>query len=194
MAGEASSALSGALTFTFQGVSPTNYSPSTTAPTAVGSYKNTPGGVSNANYAITFAFGSYTIGAWSTRGFYQPVGETQTYNTQTPSAFVWNTIKGGSTVPLKFNIFKGTREASSTGDIASFTADLVACVSTLDDSVDPTLLTTGGTTLRYSGTPGVDGQFIQNWATPKVNGQACYRVAMTAKDGSLLVAFFKLNK
>jgi hypothetical protein len=153
-------------------------------------------GTDAANYTLASATLTTTasITAWSARGFYQPVGETQTYSTLTPSAFVWNTIKGGSTVPLKFNILKGTVEATSTADITGFTANTVACLATVEDAVDAAFLTTGGTTLRYSGTPGVDGQFIQNWATPKVGQTTCYRVAMTAKDGSVLVAFFKLAK
>ena len=47
--------------------------------------------------------------------------------------------------------------------------------------------TNGGTVLRYDS---ADGQFIQNWDTPKGPGK-CYRVTMTAIDGSSISAFFK---
>jgi hypothetical protein len=45
----------------------------------------------------------------------------------------------------------------------------------------------GGTSLRYDTTA---RQFVQNWQTPKAGGQ-CYRVMMTARDGSTISAFFK---
>jgi hypothetical protein len=38
------------------------------------------------------------------------------------STIVWNTVKNGSTVPLKFNVFAGTTERTSTADIQSFSA------------------------------------------------------------------------
>ena len=56
---------------------------------------------------------------------------------------------------------------------------------TLEDPVD--LTTTGGTSLRYDT---IERQFIQNWQSPKGAGN-CYQVAMTAKDGTTLLAFFK---
>jgi len=136
------------------------------------------------NYNITNTGANFTIGAWTLRGFYQPVDMPN-------PGIVWNTIKGGSTVPLKFNLFAGSVEKTSTSDIFSFVYGEVLCGTTgLEDPVDTTMLTSGGTVLRYSGTPGLDGQFIQNWQTPKAPGK-CYRVVMTAKDGSSLSAFFK---
>jgi hypothetical protein len=179
-----------------------NYSLTTTATTgsAVGSYPITVGLGSNPNYDVAPTNGTLTIGSWRLKGFYQPVGETQTYNTAAPlSNFIWNTVKGGSTVPLKLNVYKsstiGTNETANTVDIKSFALYTVSCGSSpWEDPVDAAFLTTGGTWLRYSGTPGVDGQFIQNWSTPKVNTQTCYQVVMTTQDQSVLVAYFKLTK
>jgi hypothetical protein len=34
---------------------------------------------------------------------------------------VWNTVKGGSTVPLKFEIISGATELTNTSSIKSFT-------------------------------------------------------------------------
>jgi len=48
---------------------------------------------------------------------------------------------------------------------------------------------TGGTSLRYDMT---EGQYLFNWKTPNKAGK-CYRVTMTAQDGSKLKAFFKLR-
>jgi hypothetical protein len=145
------------------------------------------------NYNITNAGATFTIGAWTLNGFHQPVGIANTYTTAAPTIFVWNTVKGGSTVPLKFNLFAGTSEQTGTGAI-SFSYYDIPCTTSgtgLEDPIEIT--TTGGTVLRYSGTPGVDGQFIQNWQTPSTINK-CYRVRMMAPDGSSLFAFFKLKK
>jgi YDG domain/MBG domain (YGX type)/Galactose oxidase, central domain len=179
VAGEASSVLSGTTTYTFEGVAPTSYGPSTTVPTAVGTYKNTPGGVTSTNYAIGFTPGSYAIGAWTLTGFYQPV----------TMGGVYNTVKGGSTVPLKFNIYQGaqgTNERTDVAAIKSFQYGQTGCgVGVPEDPVD--VVTTGGTTLRYDTTA---HQFIQNWQTPK-QANNCYAVVMTTQDGSTLVAYVK---
>jgi hypothetical protein len=101
---------------------------------------------------------------------------------------VVNTIKGGSSVPLKFNLYesRGGVELTSTTDIAGFQVYAMSCsTATFEDPVEVT--TTGGTTLRYDA---IARQFIQNWQTPKGAGN-CYKVAMTARDGTSIVAFFK---
>ena len=155
----------------------------TNAPkTDTGTYSVTAA-VNSPNYQGS-ANGSFVIGAWTTAGFFQPVDMSTT-------VVIWNTVKGGSTVPLKFNLFAGTTEKTSVSDIVSFFQGEISCtLGGFDDAVDSTLLTTGGTSLRYSGTSGSDGQFIQNWQTPKQPGK-CYKVIMTAKDGSTISAFFK---
>lgn len=125
------------------------------------------------------ASASYTVLSWTLYGFYQPVEM---------GADVWNTVKGGATVPLKFEIFAGATELTSTGDINSFKTEQVACTGGgLEEAVD--IVTTGGTSLRYDA---VAGQFVQNWQTPKQPGR-CYKVTMTTLDGSTLEAFFKLK-
>ena len=117
---------------------------------------------------------TYTVSTWSLRGFYQPV-----------DMGVWNTVKNGSTVPLKFEVFAGSTELTDP-QIVEFGAALVSCAGTTSDEIEFT--TTGGTSLRYDSTA---GQFIQNWQTPKKPGN-CYRVTMTTADGSHLSANFKL--
>jgi hypothetical protein len=124
------------------------------------------------------ASATYTVLAWKLNGFYTPVDMNGVYNV----------VKGGSTVPLKFEIFAGSTELTTTSSVKSFVETKVAC-----DGSGPTdeieVTTTGGTSLRYDATA---GQFIQNWQTPKQAGQ-CYRVTMTTQDDSSLVAFFKLK-
>ena len=121
---------------------------------------------------------SYTVLGWTLKGFYQPVDMNG----------VFNTVKNGSTVPLKFEIFAGPTELNDTASVKSLTSAMVNCdASAPQDEVETTA--TGGTVLRYDAT---GGQFIYNWKTPSTAGK-CYRVTMTSQDGSALVAFFKLK-
>ena len=121
---------------------------------------------------------TYKVLPWTLKGFFQPVDMNGVYNT----------VKGGSTIPLKFEIFAGLTELDLTDYVKSFESTKITCDgSALTDAIEIT--STGGTSLRYDS---VGGQFIQNWQTPKIPG-ACYRVTMTTQDGSSLVALFKLK-
>jgi hypothetical protein len=112
-------------------------------------------------------------------------------------ATVWNSIKGGQTVPMKFNIYRGVGGAQVTTVADAFAGagfsafQLPNCSGGYTTEEIPLGdLSTGGTELRYDGT-----QFIQNWKTPKVSGaDLCYRAVVTAKDGSTITAFFKVKK
>jgi hypothetical protein len=63
----------------------------------------------------------------------------------------------------------------------------VGCQAGLTEELETVLDNTGSTSLRYDGT-----QFHQNWKTPKKAG-ACYAARMTARDGSSIVAHFKMK-
>jgi hypothetical protein len=117
------------------------------------------------------------VNHWTLTGFYQPVDMSG----------VWNTVKGGQTVPLKFEIFAGS-ELTNTSAVQSVQAYRIACTAGGGEDAIETV-TTGGTSLRYDAT---SGQFIFNWQTPRLPGN-CYKVVMTAQDGSSLTAFFKLK-
>jgi hypothetical protein len=145
--------------------------------TAVGTHTLTATATDNAGRTATETL-TYTVSAWTLRGFFSPVD----------MAGVWNTVKGGSTVPLKFEAFAGT-ELTSISAIRSFTQRQVSCSAgtTLVDDIEVT--TTGGTSLRYDATA---GQFIQNWQTPK-KPSTCWIVTMTTQDGSTLSANFMLK-
>jgi hypothetical protein len=142
------------------------------------------------NYSLTQPTVEARITAWSLSGFLQPVGIPNTYPGM-PSVTtntVWNTIKGGQTVPLKFKVYAsvgGTELTSVTHVDAAFALAALPCPQGLEDPIDSGFTVTGGTMLRYDG-----AQFIQNWQTPKSANQ-CYRITMTARDGSQLTAFFK---
>lgn len=119
----------------------------------------------------------YTVKNYVTKGFYSPVD----------MGGVVNTVKGGSTVPLKFELF-GSQELTSTSAITGFAATKYSCTSGVaEDGIEST--STGGTTLRYDTT---GGQFIQNWQTPKTAG-VCYKATMTLADGGSISALFKLK-
>ncbi len=146
--------------------------------TAVGTHTLTATATDGAGNTTT-VHRSYAVTAWTLGGFYQPVDMNG----------VWNVVKNGSTVPLKFEVFAGSTELTSTSAIAGFTVKGVACPNASAVTDDIELTTTGGTSLRYDATA---GQFIQNWQTPKKPG-ACYQVTMTTADGSSLSALFKLK-
>lgn len=145
--------------------------------TTVGTHTMTATATDNAGRTAT-AQRTYTVLAWTLNGFFSPVD----------MAGVVNTVKGGSTVPLKFEIFAGATELTTTSSVESFKVVKTVCDAgaSMDDIE---LTTTGGTSLRYDTT---GSQFIQNWQTPKAAG-TCYRVTMTAQDGSAIIALFKLK-
>ncbi|HWU22576.1 MAG TPA: YDG domain-containing protein, partial [Nocardioides sp.] len=132
------------------------------------------GGGDAANYNL--AAGPWTTSAkitpaYSGTGFYQPVDMSG----------VLNKVKGGQTVPLKFNEKDATgvnQTALSIFPANAFSVSTVACNTTAPvDAVEVT--TTGSTSLRYDTT---GGQYIQNWKTPSTVG--CYAVKVTTVDGS----------
>jgi hypothetical protein len=118
----------------------------------------------------------YSVKAWEHGGFYAPVDMGGT----------WNSVKGGSTVPLKFEIFNGTTELTDTAKVKSFVAKAVACPGSSASVDQIETVTTGGTLLRYDTT---GGQFIQNWQTPKKPG-TCATATITTLDGSEISANF----
>lgn len=120
----------------------------------------------------------YDVKAWTIDGFYSPVDMNS----------VLNTVKGGSTVPLKFEIFVGPTELTNIGSVKSFVTKGITCPDATTPTDDVEFAVTGGTSLRYDATA---GQFIQNWKTPTAKG--CYRATMTAQDGSAISADFKVK-
>ena len=142
------------------------------------------GGLDN-NYSFSYVKGTLTVMSWRKDGFFQPVD-------MTPAGAVnvtWNTVKNGSTVPLKFRLYAGTTELKDVSAVKPLTAVTIDCSSGNEDAIEE-LSPTGGTALRYDTT---GGQFIYNWATPK-KSNTCYRVTMTAQDDkTTIVAYFKLK-
>jgi hypothetical protein len=122
---------------------------------------------------------TYTVLAWTLNGFFQPVD----------MGGVFNTVKSGSTVPLKFRVFSGSTELTDTSTVKSMTAIKIVCTTGVSEDPIEELAPTGGTVLRYDTT---GAQFIYNWKTSGRAGD-CYRVTMTAQDLTTIVSFFKLK-
>jgi hypothetical protein len=143
--------------------------------TSVGGHSYTATATDNAGNDATATL-SYTVLAWTLNGFYAPVDRPDTLNI----------TKGGSTVPLKFEVFAGTTELTDTSIVSAFTQK-IACAAGTGDAIEE--YSTGATSLRYDTTA---GQFVFNWKTLKAPG-SCYRVTMVTEDGSSIYANFNLK-
>jgi hypothetical protein len=147
--------------------------------TTVGSHTVTATATDNAGNEAT-ASSTYKVLAWDFRGFYQPVD----------MGGVHNTIKGGSTVPIKFELFAGSTELTDTANVVQpLKYQKISCTTGVptEDAIET--VATGGTSLRYDTT---GGQFIYNWKTPTGAG-TCYNVTISSIDGSSKTALFKLK-
>jgi hypothetical protein len=144
--------------------------------TGVGTHTLTATATDNAGNTSTVTQ-SYTVKAWTLKGFYQPIDMNG----------VVNIVKGGSTVPAKFEVFAGDTEITDPGKMAFSMARITCSLAVLIDDIETT--TTGSTSLRYDAT---GGQFIYNWKTPTGAG-TCYQLTMRAADGSTMSANFKLK-
>ena len=144
--------------------------------TAVGTHTLTATATDKAGNTSTVTQ-SYEVKAWTLKGFYQPVDMNG----------VLNTVKGGSTVPAKFEVFAGDTEITDPS-LMSFSMAKISCSPIVPtDEIETTA--TGSTSLRYDATA---GQFIYNWKTPTGAG-TCYRLTMKSADGSTMSANFKLK-
>jgi hypothetical protein len=123
------------------------------------------------------AQGSFTVNVRRTiSGLYQPVDMGR----------MLNTIKGGSTVPIKFEVFAGSTELTATDIIAPISVVQFTCPDGAPTD-DIEVIATGNTSLRYD-TNG--GQYIYNWQTPKTKA-SCYQVMISTTDKASVVARFK---
>jgi hypothetical protein len=175
-----SATASSGLPVSFAAAGSCSVSGSTVTITATGLCTVTATQGGNLNYNVaTPVSQTFNVATWTLTGFYQPA----------TMGGVYNTVKGGSTVPLKFNVYQGatgTNERTDVGAVKAFQYAVIACSGGLpEDPVD--VVSTGGTTLRYDTT---GHQFVQNWQTDK-KANVCYTVTMTTQDGSTIVAYFK---
>lgn len=112
-------------------------------------------------------------------GFRQPVD----------NGGVLNSVKGGSTVPVKFEVFYGSLELVDVAAVASLTTTRIPCPGgTPVDSIEE-LAATNAAGLRYSSG---DGFFIANWKAPSAKG-TCQRLTVTTSTGATLSALFSIR-
>lgn len=145
---------------------------------ALGTHTLSATATDSAGNVTTVNGATYTVRKLQLNGFFAPVDLSGTYNT----------VKNGSTVPLKFTVFDQGVKQTGTDVVKGFTVTPVNCTTGAEDAIEE-LATTGGTSLRYDATA---GQFIQNWKTPTMAGK-CYTVTMTTVDDSTIAAKFKLK-
>jgi hypothetical protein len=126
---------------------------------------------------------SYSVRQWTPKGFYSPVDMLDSNNKP-----VVNTVKAGSTVPIKFQVFKGDKELTDTNSVKGVSATAIDCATgSSTDEIEVTA--TGDTSLRYT-----DGYFIYNWKTPRDKAGSCIELTMTTADEvSSLNAIFRLR-
>jgi hypothetical protein len=153
-----------------------------TLPTSVGTHTITATAKDNAGNEASTSI-KYTIVAWTINGFYQPVDNPP----------IVNVAKAGSTIPLKFEVFKtvSREEITDTSKIVQpLKAQKISCNNINGSPTDEIYLTaTGNTSLRYDP---IEGQFIYNWKTP-TQKDTCWKVTVYTIDGSSIYAYFKLK-
>jgi len=145
---------------------------------AVGDHTMTATATDKAGNTATATVG-YTVRRLTLNGFFQPVDMSG----------VLNTVKAGSTVPLKFRVYDRGVEVKSTTIVTSVKQALVPCSATAPEDAIEEIVNAGASSLRYDTTA---GQFVQNWKTPTGAG-TCYKVTLTTVDDSTTVALFKLK-
>ena len=143
----------------------------------VGAHAWTATATDNAGHTSTATLAYEVVVPWSTKGFTAPVD----------MGGVFNTVKGGSTVPVKFELFDGTKELIDTG-LVKLSASKVPC-SSAGQVDDIEVLASGSTVLRYDTAA---GQFQYNWKLPTGAG-TCYELKMSPEGGRDVTALFKLK-
>ena len=144
------------------------FAPGTTTVSCSASDGN--GNTTAGSFTVTVTFG------WN--GFFAPVDNNGVYNV----------IKAGQSVPLKWNVPNGSGGwIGSLSVVRSVTQTKVTCqtAAPADEIEAPT---SGATELRYDTTA---NQFVYNWQSPKVGAGTCYRLGVTLTDGSSRTALFR---
>lgn len=112
-------------------------------------------------------------------GFYSPVDMDGAINT----------VKGGSVVPLKFNLYDGDGVEITDPSLVTISIAPSSACSTEATTDEVVVEDAGGTALRYDP---VAMQFVMNWKTPKTPG-VCLAVTASAGDAEPITAYFLLK-
>ncbi|MEK7133554.1 MAG: PxKF domain-containing protein [Patescibacteria group bacterium] len=137
----------------------------------------TVGTLSSSDYEFkTFIDGTLTI-QYRWDGFLQPIDDPTTNSTLTPSVF-----KGGSTVPVKFQL-----KSSNGAAIQSSTAPLWITpvpLALLAASVDEPVYTISGTTGSIYRWDATNQQYVYNWSTKGLATGLVYKISVNLDDGT----------
>jgi hypothetical protein len=137
-----------------------------------------PGDVSGLTSGVAALWDGEPIVPWTFSGFYHPV----------EMGGARSTVKNGSTVPIKFQVFAGATELTDPSIVIQpLTATQTPCSGSPADVIE--LTATGGTSLRYDAT---SGHFIYNWKTPRMPGY-CYTINVSLTNGTSHSANFQLR-
>jgi hypothetical protein len=97
-----------------------------------------------------------------------------------------NLVKGGSTVPLKFQVLQGATVVTDPSITTGFTALPVSCAS---PGISIGAASAPSATPRYNAE---DEHFILNWRVPSTLG--CYEATITLSGGATFSALFEVRK
>jgi len=101
---------------------------------------------------------------------------------------VYNIIKNGSTVPLKFEIFAGPTKLTDVSSIQMIIQYEINCIKG-EFINDCWTILTAGEKLVYDP---AGGQFVYRWRVSKSVGK-CYQVTMVMQEYSTLSVNFKVK-
>ena len=119
-----------------------------------------------------------TVGNLGWLGFYQPIDNNG----------VLNTVKGGSSVPVKFNVTAGDTLVTDPAIAAVSWVSIPCPDQSASDAIEQTV-TSASSGLRWDAG---SQQFIYNWRTPKTPG-TCLQLQVTTSDNVVHTADFLLK-
>jgi hypothetical protein len=128
---------------------------------------------------ITVAATTFTF-----QGFFKPI------DMSTPSLVVWNTVKAGQPVPVKWLLTMNGAPVSDPASFVGLSSYAVECssgVGSIDDAIDQTA--TGGSGLQDNG----GGNWQINWKTLSSYKNNCRAIVVKFSDGSSATANFKFK-
>lgn len=144
---------------------------------AVGQHRVTCTATDDAGNLTVGTFVITVVPGYSFVGFDRPV-----------DSGVWNVVKGGQAVPLKWQVLDADgRPVTDVAVIASVASYPLSCTSGLsEDAVETTVASSSP--LRFDA---ATGRFHLNWKTPSAVG--CYRLVIRLTDGTTGTADFKIR-
>jgi uncharacterized repeat protein (TIGR03803 family) len=122
--------------------------------------------------------------AFTFDGFFDPI------EMSTPEGDVWNTVKAGQTVPVKWRLTRGGAPVSDPASFDGVTTYPVACpgAGSIEDAIEQTA--NGNSGLQYIGS----GYWQFNWGTSKAWRSSCGTLVVRFSDGTTSpAALFKFK-